>query len=927
MAELSSDKKYVTVEYGDTLSAIALEFLGDASKYTQLAAINDISDPNCISIGQKIYLSSKDAPAPESNKTTNSNKPKIKQFGLQSNADKTLFVTWSWDKSNTEHYRVVWYYSSGDGVFFVGSDSTTKYKQSLYTFPDNAVSVRVKIKPIAKKHTVNDKEVSYWTAEWSDYKKHYVEKPPVTPPVPTVDITEKNKLVASVDNLESDAKYIEFQIIKNNKSIVKNDQSPSKEVSEKGNTVLITLYTNVFKVKVVKSYASCQYTVDAGGEYKVRCRAVNGDLYSEWTDYSANVPSYPAAPKSIVELRARSATSVYISWNKVSTAENYTIQYTDRKSYFTSSPDNVQSKTIDSSVSHSEVTGLESGKEYFFRVRATNKKGDSGWTDIKSVVIGKKPSAPTTWSSTTTAMVGENVYLYWVHNSEDGSSQVTANLEITINDHNYGTTYTETIEVPNTATGDNKDKTSSYKLSTSDYKAGCEISWRVQTKGIHDSYSPWSTSRDIEIYSKPTVDVYLEYLDETTLQNSIVERFPFYIYGEAEPATQRPMEYHIEIVAKKSYETEDEIGNIKLVGEGEVVYSKHGILADSKVVNTHFFEELTAGNVDLKNGQSYRVNCTVSFESGLTATDHVDFEVSWGEIEFVPSAQIIIDRDKMIASINPYCISEKTVPNKVVEITESIFSFITGATIDKNVYGTVIENVFTDTGKVVYRGVDWDGEDVTYAYKEEITDVEDVTLSVYRREYDGTFTEIETDIRNNKTFVTDPHPSLDYARYRIVATSTINGDVSYADIPAVPVGEHAVIIQWDERYQSFESINEDELEDQIHTSSMIRIPYNIDVSDNNDPDVSLIEYIGRKHPVSYYGTQLGEKSTWNVEIPKDDVETLHSLRRLKNWMGDVYVREPSGSGYWANIQVSFSIKHKETTIPVTFSITRVEGGI
>ena len=92
-------------------------------------------------------------------------------------------------------------------------------------------------------------------------------------------------------------------------------------------------------------------------------------------------------------------------------------------------------------------------------------------------------------------------------------------------------------------------------------------------------------------------------------------------------------------------------------------------------------------------------------------------------------------------------------------------------------------------------------------------------------------------------------------------------------------------------------------------------------------DVSLIEYIGRKHPVSYYGTQRGETASWSAEIPKTDKETLYGLRRLANWDGDAYVREPSGTGYWANIKVSFSITHLEVTIPVSFDITRVEGGI
>ena len=88
-----------------------------------------------------------------------------------------------------------------------------------------------------------------------------------------------------------------------------------------------------------------------------------------------------------------------------------------------------------------------------------------------------------------------------------------------------------------------------------------------------------------------------------------------------------------------------------------------------------------------------------------------------------------------------------------------------------------------------------------------------------------------------------------------------------------------------------------------------------------------INYIGRKHPVSYYGTHLGETATWSMEIPKSDKETLYALRRLSAYMGDVYVREPSGSGYWASIKVSFSQNNRELTIPISMSITRVEGGM
>ena len=177
------------------------------------------------------------------------------------------------------------------------------------------------------------------------------------------------------------------------------------------------------------------------------------------------------------------------------------------------------------------------------------------------------------------------------------------------------------------------------------------------------------------------------------------------------------------------------------------------------------------------------------------------------------------------------------------------------------------------------------------------------------------------------TFVTDPHPALNYASYRIVATTTSSGAVAYYDVPLFPVGEKAIIIQWNEEWRFFNVAKANAYQQPTWSGSLLRLPYNVDVSNSYSMDTSLVEYIGRKHPISYYGTQLGETATWSVAIPKTDTETLYALRRLAIWPGDVYVREPSGSGYWANISVSFSQKHCDVTIPVTLAIKRVSGGI
>lgn len=812
-----------TVVKGDTLWDLAQKF---GTTVANLVNWNNITDPNFIVVGQILNI---DSSGSSSSTQSLSSRATIKVFGLQSNTDRTMYATWTWDQDNTENYQVMWYYDTGDGVWFVGSDSTVEYKQSTYSAPSNAERVKFKVKPIAKKRKVNNTETAYWTAAWSTEKTYdFSNNPPSAPSTPSAKI-EKYKLTVELDDLENlNATKIQFQVVKNNQSVYKSGMA-----------------------SISTGHVSYSCTVAAGNEYKVRCRSYRDGKYSDWTGYSDNVSTMPSAPSSIKTCKASSETSVYLEWAAANTATSYDIEYTTKKEYFDKSDQTSTTTGIEGT--QFEKTGLETGQEYFFRVRAVNSNGESDWSPIKSVTIGKDPAAPTTWSSTTTVVTGESLTLYWVHNAEDESSQTYAELELIIG----GVEETHTIK--NSTDEEEKDKTSSYVINTSEFSEGTKILWRVRTAGITKVYGDWSVQRTVDVYAPATLE--LNVVDTNGDDIEVLNAFPFYIHGLAGPNTQAPIGYHLAISANESYETVDQVGNFKMVSAGDQIYSKYFDTNDPLMV------EMSAGNIDLENNIAYTVTCTVSMNSGLTAESSVEFSVAWSDETYEPNAEIGIDKETYSASIRPYCEN-----NNVA--------------------------------------------------------VEDIELAVYRREYDGGFTEIASGIPNSKNvFVTDPHPSLDYARYRIVATSTATGAVSYFDVPGYPVGGNEVIIQWDEDWSNFDSTNEDELEAPTWSGSMLKLPYDIDVSDSNSVDVALTKYTGRQHPVSYYGTQLGVSSTWNVSVPKTDKETLYALRRLSIWTGDVYVREPSGSGYWANVKVSFSQTHNEPIIPVTFNVIRVVGGI
>lgn len=822
--------EFYTVQSGDTLSAIAKRYNTTLEKLKQLNP--DIKN-NYILVGEKIKVSgTATLPSVGINK---SNKAIVNRFGIISTTKRDVFATWVWDKENTKEYQVKWQYDTGDGVWFNSNGtseySTTEIKQSIYSAPTNAKRVRFLIKPVAKTHTVNKKETSYWTANWSTEKIYtFKAEAPDTPSAPTLTISGQSAKL-EIDNLPNDITEVYFELYMDDNSRYKYSINP-----------------------VTNLYSSVTYSVATGHRYKARCKVKNkSGLWSEWSNYSGNEGTLPSASRGITELRALTETSIYIAWSSIYDVDTYDIQYTTKPEYFDSSSE-VSSTSVEKVVTHAEITGLEPGEEYYFRVRGVNSKGESSWTSIRSIILGKKPAAPTSWSSTTTVIVGEPLTLYWNHNSEDGSAWTYSNLMLIVG------TDTKYEVIPNLVSEDDKYKTISYEIDTSTMTEGTRILWMVQTAGVTQEYGPWSVLRAIDVYAQPVL--YTSLMDQNG-NSDIIKMLPLKITNRAYPDTQRPTGFHISIAANEAHIAIDNFGNEVSVGAGDVVFSKY-----HDYTNWELVTRLSASEISLENNIEYTLICTVAMNSGLTAESRSTFKVGWDDYGYIPNAEVVINEEDYSAMINPYC---------------------------DNGSSRLLENIL---------------------------------MSVYRREFDGTFTAICEDVENKYgSYYIDPHVSLDYARYRIVAKSKLTGEVTYYDMSSIPVGGTSIIIQWDSKWVPYNVTDDGEPADPALSTSMLVLPYNIDVSESTKQDVELVEYVGRKHPVSYYGTQVGSTQSWNTEIPKYDKETIHALRRLQVWMGDVYVREPSGNGYWASIDVSFSQKHLGVTIPVTLNVTRVEGGM
>lgn len=876
------------------------------AKINTLVSLNGLANPNLIYVGQVLKLSETagggDTSSPST--TTPPNSVVINSFGLKSDSTtgRDLFVSWTWHKlgDKHKHFEVQWEWDIPDSTKPNGYD--TKYEKfevkdtwHTFTVPEEfqktANFAQVFITPIAEQmQNSSGKDIGpYWTADRVGKTYRFADNPPLTPPRPDIEIDQDTLvLTASISDIvttDLDAVGVKFNIVQDNSTNIYTSQQ----------TVMIN---------AVGNYVAEQCcTVEPGHTYKVRAYSVGGNgKESGWSEFSDEVGTRPAAPTILADKcrrnkRTDGSISAYLEWTAVSNAKSYKIEYVTIESDFETAPGNIQEESTENTRTSLEITNIEAGSDYYFRVRAVNDDGESEPTAVVKIPIGEAPAAPTTWSSSESAFVGDVMELNWIHNPKDNSKQTFAQLRLNINDGGW----VELEAIKNTTdpdtTGERVDETKYTYGTAVSYKGNlyfkmdtnhvnlknAKIVWSVRTAGVTDEFSDtgWSVDRTIYIYEKPRLDLSVTNDDDgngsliTTLTT-----FPFYVRGNlslSDYTLQRPVGYHLQILSNNYYVTVDDVGKTKTIKPGDAVYSKYFDTSETLVV------EMSANNLDLESGIRYTIYCYADMSTGLSVGSQHDFTVSWVDVEYAIAATVSVSADSYTALITPYC--REKIPTTVGE-----------------------------------------GDDAYTTYEEgELVD--NVTLSVYRREYDGSYKEIASGIPNNYTSVTDPHPALDFARYRFTAKDKTTGALSFWDMAGYPVNGSAVIIQWAEEWSTFDIGGSTAIEGPSWSGSLLKLPYNIKITDSRKREKTLVAYAGREHPVSYYGTQLDESSQWSMEIPADDKDTIYALRRLSLWSGDVYVREPSGMGFWATVEVSFNKSYSDVKIPITLNVTRVEGGV
>ncbi len=202
-----------------------------------------------------------------------------------------------------------------------------------------------------------------------------------------------------------------------------------------------TNFTRVAQLNAnTTSYAASN--LNAATTYTFRVRAVNPAGGSGYSNNAAarTLPFPPSAPSSLTAV-ALSQTVVQLTWRDNSDNEtSFEVQRSDDGVNFSGSGN------VGANTTQTQVTGLRASTRYFFRLRAVNEGGASGYSNVVEVItLPDAPNPPSNLVASDTTQT--TVRLTWKDNANDETS-----VEVFQADSAKGTLRRITILPPNTTT-------------------------------------------------------------------------------------------------------------------------------------------------------------------------------------------------------------------------------------------------------------------------------------------------------------------------------------------------------------------------------------------------------------------------------------------------------------------------------------------
>lgn len=596
----------------------------------------------------------------------------------------------------------------------------------------------------------------------------------------------------------------------------------------------------------------------------------------------------PVAPQNVTVNRGPIAGTVVVTWDwPWSNANSAEISWADHEDAWESTEEPETYTISNLHASKWNISGLETGKTWYVRVRLLYVRGDNitygPWSNIQQGVIdlSSAPNRPVLELSDAIIPTDGTVTASWVYTTTDRTAQAYAEVAVV---------QQETVEIPvseatedDTVVYDDSEEEATAIQTTQTVVSIVGHTLTAQHVTIDAIQAGWEQGQTYDLicrvmsesgkfseWSNVASIIVAEPLECEITQTSLIQTSETntYIDPETEEEVTETRQYWaldrlpltvtvtgagaggitgvvVERAADYSLDRPDE--NIFTGYEGETI-----------VLRTQLGEaQMSIGLEDLQgsldDGAQYRLTALVQDGLGQTARAEQEFEVHWAQQAVIPSAEIEIDEQQLITKITPI------LPAGAVETDRA------------DIY-----RLSADRPKLVVK--------------------------------DAAF---------GQTYV-DPYPALGELGGHRVVLKTINGDYITED------NELAMIDSFE--LEADNHMNPDQLNIIDFEGRQIQFYYHSDYSSNWSKDFQETHYLG--------GSVQGD---WNASVSRTgslntkaitvlDQDMLQAVRRLAEYSGVCHVRTADGSSYAADVQVAEDRVHtdQEMLVSYSFTITRVD---
>ncbi len=671
---------------------------------------------------------------------------------------------------------------------------------------------------------------------------------------------------------------------------------------EKGSAAGIANYILIGTVPNGSSSATINSPLDITGEsgYAIHVRNVTADGKSMKSGYFDYTSSMPLAPVITSIVPTSTSGKVYLSWtNNWSDATGVVIAWTDDPDNWMSN-DDPETYELSEVASHWYITGLDTGKTWYFRIRSKCETEEaitySPWSADEPIDLASAPAVPVLYLSEETITDTGMVTAYWSYASTDGTLQVAGNVvEATYSNDTW--TYGRTVGA--TTSAQHVD----IYAKAQGWTNGDVVYLALQTRAGSGGTSNYSTPVKLVIAAEPTVaisstslatsETLTEYFEGDgstkafTCSNTLSSAPTVTVNGASRsasysgdkvtlatvPAAGATVAITYSTTASKVLKSLPMTATVATSSaatltvaieraEAYPVIRPDGTQTDGAIGETVYVNTISANASNsisiasddligrLDDGAYYNLVATASDEYGQAAEQSIRFRVHWSHQAEAPTAEFVTDPSDYIVRITPIAPSGSA---------------------------------------------------------------DDDTCDIYRLGADQP--ELIVSGGNFGTEYVDPYPAFGETSGYKVVTVTANGDY---------ITESNEFAEYDTTVDGAYTQLDPGLLVIDFGGNRAELPYNITLGNSWAKDFKRTAYLGGHVAGDHNRAVTRDLSASTVIVREDNDGVAAIMRDLARYAGICHIRTPEGSSFAADIQVSEDVSYDSGLISYSLSIQKVD---